>query len=218
MKVRIHWVRNPKRSGSRRKLRQILRWTERFLIAAACLILGFCAWIFVNAARFQTEEAQQFKRLIPRTARSLPSPPVLLQEGAAFSKLDIPSAGISVIVAEGVTDNTLQRAVGHVPGTALPGEAGNVGIAGHRDTFFRALRNVKAEDRVSLTTAHGTFEYFVEWVKIVDPEDVGVLASTEEPVLTLVTCYPFYYVGAAPHRYIVRARLEQPYSALAIEK
>ena len=108
--------------------------------------------------------------------------------------------------------------MGHVPGTALPGENGNVGIAGHRDTFFRELRNVKPEDRISLTTARGTFEYFVEYARIVKPEDVEVLAPTEEPLLTLVTCYPFYYVGAAPERYIVRARLENPYSALAIQK
>ena len=103
---------------------------------------------------------------------------------------------------------TLQLAVGHIPGTALPGEAGNVGLAGHRDTFFRRLQNIRPDDEIRLTTPDGFFTYRVRRTVIVQPRDVWVLDPTDEPTLTLVTCYPFSYVGSAPQRFIVRASLE----------
>jgi sortase A len=96
--------------------------------------------------------------------------------------------------------------VGHIPGTALPGESGNVGLAGHRDTFFRPLKDLKMQDEVQVSTLKGVFKYQVVSLRIVDPSNVGVLAPSGENVLTLVTCYPFYYVGPAPQRWIVRAR------------
>jgi sortase A len=98
--------------------------------------------------------------------------------------------------------------VGHIPGTALPGDSGNVGLAAHRDTFFRRLRDIRPDDEIVLTTPDGTFRYTVEGTKVVEPGDVWVLDPTEEPALTLVTCYPFTYVGSAPQRFIVRAPLE----------
>ena len=107
---------------------------------------------------------------------------------------------------EGVGSRTLRRGAGHIPATPRPEEgAGNVGIAAHRDSFFRGLKDVRKNDTVELTTLDGTFRYEVEWTKIVQPEDVSVLEPTDEPALTLVTCYPFYYVGSAPQRFIVRA-------------
>jgi sortase A len=110
------------------------------------------------------------------------------------------------VVVEGIDKTTLRRAVGHIPGTALPGHPGNVGLAGHRDTFFRSLKDLKIDDEVELSTLAGNFKYEVESLRVVDPENVGVLAQSGHNVLTLVTCYPFYYVGPAPMRWIVRAR------------
>jgi sortase A len=104
-----------------------------------------------------------------------------------------------------VSARTLRLAVGHVPGTALPGEDGNVVLAGHRDTFFRPLKDVEPGDAVTLTTPEGRFEYRVEAAEVVAPTRTDLLESTSAPTLTLVTCYPFYLVGSAPDRFIVRA-------------
>jgi sortase A len=114
------------------------------------------------------------------------------------------------VVVEGVDKITLRRAVGHIPGTALPGHPGNVGLAGHRDTFFRSLKDVKIKDEVQLSTLQGNFRYEVESLRVVKPENVGVLAPPGHNVLTLVTCYPFYFVGPAPQRWIVRAKQVVP--------
>ncbi|HEX9187547.1 MAG TPA: class D sortase, partial [Vicinamibacteria bacterium] len=126
--------------------------------------------------------------------------------GRAWGRFDLPRLGLSALVAEGVDDATLGVAIGHVPGSAFPGEPGNVALAGHRDTVFRLLEEVRPEDVLRLVTPDGMFEYRVEWLAIVDPGRTDVLASSDEPLLTLVTCYPFEYVGEAPLRYVVRAR------------
>ncbi len=124
----------------------------------------------------------------------------------ALGRLDVPDGGVSVMVLPGTDDGTLNRAVGHIEGTPQPGESGNVGIAGHRDSFFRGLRNVEAGDELSLTTLQGVSRYQVDRIEIVDPSAVEVLDPTDYDAVTLVTCYPFYYVGDAPQRYIVHAR------------
>ncbi|HYG62359.1 MAG TPA: class D sortase, partial [Thermoanaerobaculia bacterium] len=100
----------------------------------------------------------------------------------------------------------LRRGAGRIPGTALPWEEGNVGVAAHRDRFFRGLKDIQKDDLVTLTTVHGTYQYRVESTEVVTPRDTHVLADTGEDTLTLVTCYPFYYVGSAPKRFIVRAQ------------
>jgi len=107
-------------------------------------------------------------------------------------------------VREGVTNTALRQAVGHVPSSALPGQPGNVALAGHRDTFFRPLKDIKVSDTILLTTPDGTEEYHVVSTSIVEPTDVSVLDEKNNE-LTLVTCYPFYYVGPAPKRFIVQA-------------
>ena len=99
----------------------------------------------------------------------------------------------------------MSLAVGHIPGTALPGESGNIGLAGHRDTFFRRLRDIRADDEIRVVTAGGTFSFRVEATNVVQPHDTWVLNATTEPTLTLVTCYPFSYIGSAPQRFIVKA-------------
>jgi sortase A len=126
--------------------------------------------------------------------------------GSLIGRLEIPRLGVHAIVREGVDDRTLRRAVGHVPGTAKPGGDGNVGLAGHRDTFFRELRDVHRDDRIVVETLDTRYEYTVDSMKVVSPKDVSVLEPTKAPSLTLVTCYPFYFVGNAPRRFIVRAR------------
>lgn len=124
---------------------------------------------------------------------------------APLALLRIPRIGLEVAVLEGTDDWTLNRAVGHIEDTARPGAAGNSGIAGHRDGFFRGLKDIRAGDGIELETVGTVERYRVERTWIVEPEDVSVLDPTAEPSITLVTCYPFYFVGSAPQRFIVRA-------------
>ena len=123
-----------------------------------------------------------------------------------MGQIELTRIGVTAMILEGTDDRTLRRAVGHIPGTSLPGQPGNVAIAGHRDTFFRALRNVRADDEITLMTLEGSYRYRVDSIKVVEPEDTQVLNNSGTDILTLVTCYPFYFVGPAPRRFIVRAQ------------
>jgi sortase A len=202
---------------AKQPLRRMMRWTERLLFAAGLALLAWCAYVVLDARIFQQAEdsrldgllrvsqqtsPQALQNLSPavRPARLPPAPAAGL-----VGRLDISRLGLSVIVIEGVRAATLRRAVGHIPGTALPGQPGNVGISGHRDTFFRPLRNIRRDDVVTLTTLLGEFRYRVVSTSIVRPDNIAVLAPTDNQILTLVTCYPFYFVGPAPSRFIVRA-------------
>jgi sortase A len=124
----------------------------------------------------------------------------------ALGRLEIPEVELSVMVLDGTTDTTLDRAVGRIEGTARPGERGNLGIAGHRDGYFRGLRNVEKGDTLTLTTLDGVARYEVDKIEVVDPARTDVLAPSRDARITLVTCYPFYHLGDAPWRYIVHAR------------
>lgn len=123
--------------------------------------------------------------------------------------MTIDKLGIQVPVYNGADDFNLNRGVARIRGTATIDEIGNLGIAGHRDGFFRGLKDIDVGDRIVLQTIRGTVNYAVSSITIVDPSDVSVLADTEERTITLVTCYPFYYVGHAPKRYIVKAKAER---------
>jgi sortase A len=152
--------------------------------------------------------AKQEKVETTEAPSELPSPPATAGPPAKQSvigRLEIPRLRLTVMVREGADEGTLSRAVGHIPGTALPGNIGNVGLAGHRDTFFRALRNIRADDVINVETTAGTYHYIVNSTRIVTPRDVSVLRASGGETLTLVTCYPFYYVGSAPKRFIVHA-------------
>jgi sortase A len=127
--------------------------------------------------------------------------------GTLLGRLEAPSVKMSTNVLEGSDDGTLRRGAGHIEDTPFPGQAGNIGIAGHRDTVFRPLRNVKVGDPLNLTTADRTYRYRIIKTLIVGPDDVYVLNPTEEPTLTLVTCYPFDFIGHAPKRFIIQATL-----------
>jgi sortase A len=125
-----------------------------------------------------------------------------------MATLRIPRLGLKVNVLEGTDDWTLNRAVGHIQDTAKPGSTGNVGLAGHRDGFFRGLKDIAVGDLIEVTTAGQVDRYRVQKIWIVVPTDVWVLDPTDSPALTLVTCYPFYFIGSAPKRFIVRAARE----------
>jgi sortase A len=194
---------------------RVLRVVERLLAVIALVALGYCGWAWLEASLYQRYENQQLEAILasaPATnaaattrARHAVPPP-----GTAIGRIEISRLGVSAVVRTGSDAHTLQLAVGHIPGTALPGEPGNVGLAGHRDTFFRRLRDIEPDDRIRLITPSGRFEYRVQRTDVVSPSDVWVLAPTPTPTLTLVTCYPFTYIGAAPERFIVRAVLEMP--------
>jgi sortase A len=202
-------------------LRRILKWSQRALFACAVLLLGYCAFALVDAWIFQRRESAELERLLrdrraasevtpqPAPAVSPKAAPAAV-EGSLIGRIEIPRLLVSVVVVEGVDKTTLRRAVGHIPGTALPGDAGNVGLAGHRDTFFRPLKDMRINDEIQISTLKGNFKYQVVSLRIVEPDNVGVLAPSGENVLTLVTCYPFYFVGPAPKRWIVRARQVSP--------
>lgn len=129
--------------------------------------------------------------------------------GRWLARLEGPSVHLRATVLEGSDGGTLARAAGHIENTALPGENGNIGIAGHRDTVFRPLRRIKVGDELKLRTSNRTYTYRVSRTSIVDPHEVHVLAPTGEPTLTLVTCYPFTFIGKAPRRFIVQAKLQK---------
>ena len=130
---------------------------------------------------------------------------LLVHVPAPLGVLEIPSLRLQVPVLEGTDDLTLDRAVGHIRGTAPVGESGNIGVAGHRDGFFRGLKDIHVGDSIDLHSQSGTSHYLVDEIQIVPPSDISVLATRAKPSLTLVTCYPFYFVGSAPLRYIVHA-------------
>jgi sortase A len=142
---------------------------------------------------------------------NLASATVVKRGGAAtdvMGRLEIRSIGLSVPIVEGFNPADLRRGVGHVHGTAMPGGLGNMALAGHRDTFFRSLRSIRRGMTVSVFTPDGRYDYVVDSTTIVDPNQVSVLAIHEIPEMTLITCYPFDFIGSAPHRFITRAHLK----------
>ncbi len=141
-----------------------------------------------------------------------PLPRTVLRPGSVIGRMEIARLGMRVMVLESTDHKTLRLAAGHIEGTALPGEKGNVGIAGHRDTFFRPLRSIRKDDVIELTTLHGCYRYVVEETQVVTPDDTYVLENNGVDALTLVTCFPFNYVGSAPKRFVVYAREITPQS------
>ena len=193
-----------------------MRWVERTLFVAGAALLLWSLLVWMRAeyyARLPIPEPAATGRMLelPGEAvddegggsRAAAAP----GQGTWLARLDAPALRLSATVLEGSDPATLGRAAGHIEQTPLPGEPGNIGIAGHRDTVFRPLRNVKAGDELTLTTADRIFTYRVSETSIVNPQDVSVLDPTPRQALTLVTCYPFTYIGAAPKRFIVRAEL-----------
>lgn len=196
--------------------RSVLVWLERALLALAVVSLGWYVMTSVEAYVYQQYENRQLDAVLRSRAR-LNTADIIVASGAPvlparavlpdalIGRLEVPRLRVTVTVREGSDAETLHRAVGHVPGTALPGAPGNVGLAGHRDTFFRRLKNIRSDDELLLVTTDGRFRYRVLETVVVAPRDTWVLDPTPKPALTLVTCYPFHFIGAAPQRFIVRA-------------
>jgi sortase A len=209
------------------RLALLVRWARFFFLVVGVLALSYCAVVLLDRWAFQAYQTWRFERALKEaqtSARAIQppgSPPLPAQAaadraravsfgidgvaGSPLGRIEISSIGLAAMIMEGVDARTLRHAVGHIPGTPLPGQKGNVALAGHRDTFFRGLRNIHQDDEITLTTLHGSYLYRVDTTQVVEPEDIGVLRATADDVLTLVTCYPFYFVGPAPQRFIVRA-------------
>jgi sortase A len=179
------------------------------LIASGMALLGW--WIFTYVQREETVAStrewlqQTTAKPTSATVWLNPDPSINLSDSEPLGMLSIKSVHLEVPVLAGEDDKTLSRAAGWIKGTVLPGSRGNAGIAAHRDTLFRPLRNVKLGDEVVYYSPSGSYTYRIIWTKIVNPSDIYVLDSTSTPSLTLVSCYPFNYIGSAPYRFIVRA-------------
>jgi sortase A len=187
--------------------RKLLRWTQRLLFIIGALALGYVGSAMLDARLYQVSAKRSLEGQIHREKEHHESQPKpALKTGDVLGRVDIPRLGISVAVLQGTSSRTLRLGAGHIEGTPLPGDAGNSGIAGHRDTFFRELKDVREHDEIQLQTPTELIHYEVDWLKVVDPDDITVLEPLPSgSTLTLVTCYPFYFVGSAPKRFVVRA-------------
>ena len=180
---------------------------ERALFAIAVALLTYygverlTTFYQQRAASRELEDVRTAVNAAPPAETTRPAP----ARSAVIGRIELPRVGISAMVREGDDSRVLRRAVGHIPQTPLPGEPGNAGLAGHRDTFFRGLRDVRHGDRIVITMSNSVLHYEVRSTTTVDPTDVSVLKPTSGSTLTLVTCYPFDYIGAAPRRFIVQA-------------
>jgi sortase A len=187
------------------------RCRDAFLVTGI-LILGYCGYVLVDTKVYQDRETRQFQQQIrdskPGIAAGVRVRPASYRSpaGEPLGEIELTRIGVTAIILEGTSERILRRAVGHVSGTAMPGQPGNVAIAGHRDTFFRALRNVREGDEITVSTLEGSYRYRVDSIKVVGPNDIEVLDNSGGDILTLVTCYPFYFVGPAPRRFVVRAQ------------
>jgi sortase A len=189
--------------------RVLLRRVEYALWIAGALTTGFCAGVFLEAHLYQALQNRHLEEQLharrPQTPPVVP-PRVRRPIGSLVGRLEIPRLKFKAIVLEGSDSSTLRVAVGHVPETAQPGEKGNFVLGGHRDTFFRPLKGIRDGDEIQMVTPTGNYRYSVEWTEVVNPTETEVLKPTRDASLTLVTCYPFHYIGSAPQRFIVRAR------------
>jgi len=182
---------------------RLLRLVEVALVTFGAMCIGWYGGVRAAAAREQASLSHELEIRTVETA----APGSSLAAGTVVGRITLPRLNLSAVAREGVDERTLEVAVGHVPGTSLPGDAGNAAFAAHRDTFFRPRRHIRAGDVVFVTTPRGSYRYVVTSTQIVDPDDVSVLDRTASPMLTLVTCYQFNYIGSAPYRFIVRAAL-----------
>lgn len=195
-------------------------WLQGALFVAAAFMLGQWAETELAARSYQRNASAILERgTIAGKGHARATTSALARVQAKHSgvvgRLRIPRLGLSAMVAEGVDDHTLDRAIGHIPGTAFPGDAGNVSLAGHRDTFLRKLNRVRTGDRIEIVTPDGVFGYRVVRAQVVSPHDTRVLRDTGEPLLTIVTCYPFHAIGPAPDRFVVHARRDDSPAKLA---
>jgi len=194
--------------------RSVFRHFSAVLILVGAFLLAGYAFVVVRAHAFQWSEARRLAGLLrgakptaqPSVENNVPVPEPHPKLGSLFGELEIPRLGIDTIVIQGDDSSTLRAAAGHIPYTAMPDDpGGNVAIAAHRDTYFRSLRFIRPNDLIVVKTPEGEHRYRVESTRVVRPDDIDLLDNTGQRTLTLVTCYPFFFVGSAPDRFIVRA-------------
>jgi sortase A len=193
-----------------RRRHRLWRALERMLLVFGLVSLGYFGYVVAESHLYQALENRELDAILasaPPAAVHVPRPRPAV--GSLIGRIEIPRLGVSTIIRAGSDARTLRLAVGHIPGTAFPGEAGNIGLAGHRDTFFRRLRDIRVNDEIRIVTPDDTLSFRVEQLSVVQPRDTWVLNDTPAPMLTLITCYPFTYIGSAPDRFIVRAA-QQP--------
>jgi sortase A len=178
-----------------------MRRAQRLFLWAGVVLLGYAGGMTAYSEAYQRHQSREFERAVSAGEGVAAD----LHEGDLVGKLEVPRIGLSVMVFQGIEEGTLVVGAGHVPGTPLPGAGGNVAIAAHRDTFFRKLKDIEPGDRIRLSIATRTYDYIVRSTGVVDPEDTRPMQSRGEEELTLITCFPFYFVGAAPKRFIVHA-------------
>lgn len=182
------------------------------LLAGGVLLLFLGAREYLGSRTGQTDAARDFQKEMQADSTDDSSAPYTIRvqpphPGETFAKLLIPRLDAELYVVEGDDAADLRRAPGHLIGSALPGARGNCIIAGHRDTHFRVLKDIREGDDIVLQTPHGQYLYRVRNTKVVTPKNTSVLDPTPDPELSLITCYPFYYVGSAPKRFVVEAKL-----------
>lgn len=187
---------------------RIVRVLGRIVLLIGMIALAYTGFVVEDSWNFQRTASRALENTslhpAPKESAALIKPG--LRDGSLIGRLEIPKLGIDVVVVEGDSDTVLRHAIGHIPVTPLPGEPGNIALAGHRDTFFRPLRKIQPGDVITIDTPAHRFQYEVQSTSIVPPTDTSVLKPSADNELTLVTCFPFYYVGSAPRRFIVRAR------------
>jgi sortase A len=172
-------------------------------LMAIVIFAGTTAERRISQAYLDWEFATALEPPVPATPETARIPDGLQPLG----RLEIPSIGLSALFIEGADSVSLRRAIGHIPGTALPGSMGDAALSAHRDTFFRHLRELSKGDVIWITTRQGRYKYVVDALRIVDPDQGLSVHTIGTPTLTLVTCYPFYYVGPAPKRFLAHAAL-----------
>ena len=176
-----------------------LRWAFYIFLVAGLLAVGYAGYVIADAQTYQAIQLRKFAHEVPVVDYHLPG------TGERVGEIEISRIELRVVILEGDSPQVLRRGVGHLPDTPMPGELGNVGLAGHRDSFFRPLRQIRPGDMITLRTFRGEFQYRVEATGVVSAADMEVLAPTDRRELTLVTCFPFNYVGPAPNRFIVHS-------------
>lgn len=191
-----YWV--AKTASKRRNT--ILRVAHYILLACGVLALVYAGYVITDARAYQAIEQSKFEKTTKSEARGP------IADGGAIGEVEVPRLGLKVIFVQGDSQRILRRAVGHMSETAMPGEKGNVVLTAHRDSFFRPLRNIQSGDTIKIETLDEEFEYQVVSTEVVSPTDIRVLQPSSDNTLTLITCFPFYYVGPAPKRFIVHAR------------